>query len=117
MDDLKLQLLAAQAAGLEIHRGKGHQADMLFRQVEDGRGIVTGVEWSPLKDDGDALRLAVALEIDVLQRRSDPEVWAQAPMRPTICKPIGNDRTAATRRAIVSAAASIGAHSNGKGGE
>lgn len=64
-------------------------------------------KWDPLQDDGDALRLAACLEMDVMQRRSDPEVWVQAPMQATIREPIGSDRAAATRRAIVRAAAAM----------
>lgn len=120
MDDLKLQLLAAQAAGLEVRRGKGHQSDMLFRQVEDSRGIVTGVEWSPLKDDGDALRLAVKLCLSV-------EVWAGSSRHGqgvtiaehddvSVEEPHNGDANAATRRAITRAAAAMATVAPGAGG-
>ena len=66
--------------------------------------------WDPLTDDGDALRLAVKLQIDVLQN----------PISKTVCccgtdeqecevfEEYGTDPYAATRRAIVRAAAEIG---------
>jgi hypothetical protein len=70
----------------------------------------TGREWSPLTDDGDALRLAVKLEIQVW-RNTDGTVSGVAPgtgfwNRP--CESLRPDPYAATRRVIVLAAAQIG---------
>ncbi len=62
--------------------------------------------WNPLTNDGDALRLAVRLNIDVLQRAAG-ECWAQAPMVRTEIEPHGTDAAAATRRAITRAAAAL----------
>lgn len=108
MDDRQLLEMAARAAGMEGWVWS-HSMDAMRSPARKTAHGDAHAYWNPLTDGGDALRLAATLEIDVLQRRSDPEVWAQAPMRPTICEPIGNDRTAATRRAITRAAASIGA--------
>ena len=64
------------------------------------------LEWNPLEDDGDALRLAVKLGLTVVvesdmvfcrNRRSDKAFCERS-----------NDPYAATRRAIVRAAAEIG---------
>ena len=63
--------------------------------------------WNPLADGNDALRLAVYLNIDILMRQGSKETWAQAPMRRTIMQSWGGDRYAATRRAIVRAAADL----------
>lgn len=66
-----------------------------------------GFYWNPLTDDGDALRLAVKLRIDnyhldyyVATMHRDHE-WS-------FDIPVKDDREAATRRAIVRAAAEIG---------
>jgi len=66
--------------------------------------------WNPLDDDGDALRLAVKLEIVVEYRRDASAAFAYNYAR---CLEIGEnnknlDPYAATRRAIVRAAAEIG---------
>ena len=75
--------------------------------------------WNPLTDDGDALRLAVKLDIDFyMGADSDgPEAWAgyYVPGRDRklhACEPIRKDPYAATRRAIVRAAAAIGSVHN-----
>jgi len=75
--------------------------------------------WNPLEDDGDALRLAVRIGIDLLFTAEDVEAVAtqharqedQEMISPWACeswtlKP--QDPYAATRRAIVRAAAEIG---------
>ena len=98
MTDRELLKLAAKAAGIEVC---GSDLDNLLIDCN-------GDDWNPLTDDGDALRLAVRLGIDVMQRRTDPaEVWAQAPMQRTVIEPAGLDRESATRRAIVRAAAEM----------
>jgi len=110
MNNAELLELAARAAGAEIngYRWSDNGREALYgipHEVEDG---IEFRAWNPLTDDGDALRLSVALEMDVMQRRSDPEVWVQAPMLPTVREPFNRDRNAAPRRAIVRAAAEIG---------
>jgi hypothetical protein len=64
--------------------------------------------WNPLTDDGDAFRLSVKLNITV--RRSDEydASYAVAPYDPTLISETDADPYAATRRAIVRAAAEIG---------
>ena len=63
--------------------------------------------WDPLEDDGDALRLAVKLDIGTDSNLS--KVWAFSCTR-DICatEEKNKDAAAATRRAIVRAAAAIG---------
>ena len=88
-NDRKLLELAAKAAGIEL-------PNPVFRVTHD-RGVAPKI-WNPLTDDSDALRLAVKLcilgnyEIGI----APVNVWH------------GDDPYAATRRAIVRAAASIG---------
>jgi hypothetical protein len=100
--DRELLELAAKAAGL----------DVVMTQPFIGLQIRNGNLWLPLADDGDALRLAVSLNM---------RVWTDG--TGVVVEPSGvpahsheyelainhaGDIFAATRRAIVRAAASIG---------
>jgi hypothetical protein len=78
-----------------------------------------GFTWNPLNDDGDALRLAVKLGMDLLFTAEDVECIAtqheqqidQEMVSPWACESWtlkNQDTYAATRRAIVRAAAEIG---------
>lgn len=90
MTDKKQLELAAKAAGIKLkwmtQIGNGVKPDEHFIS-----------NWHPLTDDGDALRLAVKLGINV------PTRWEHEKM-----ERCGLDVYAATRRAIVRAAAEIG---------
>lgn len=102
MQDRELLELAAQAAGIKLWwRG--------------GKAICneTGY-WNPLADDGDALRLAVRLHLRIYQMpgHGDNCVVACADRIKGISQPwasesLGTDPYAATRRAIVRAAAEM----------
>lgn len=112
--DRELLELAAKAAGIEVYRGIRHQSEMLFRSVRSVDGRFSGIEWNPLEDDGDALRLAVTLDIAVEPRsdRSETEActWVSIPSGlETIRRaaPHGDDAGDATRRAIVLVAADL----------
>ena len=111
MTDIELLKLAAKAAGYD---GLG-MWDEKRGYLWDGEGWT----FDPLRDDGDALRLAVKLGIDLLFTYEDVEAVAthharqedQEMISPWACeswtlKP--QDTYAATRRAIVRAAAEIG---------
>lgn len=87
MTDRELLELAAKAAGYE----------------RNSAGPIGPCEWNPINDDGDALRLAVKLGIDVCINHEELEVWADDCREPVI-----RDAGAAARRAIVRAAAAIG---------
>jgi hypothetical protein len=71
--------------------------------------------WNPLTDDGDALRLAAKLEIDIVYADDDVTAWFIV-ARPgwdngcvtTAEEPYGHDKVMATRRVVVRAAAEIG---------
>jgi hypothetical protein len=67
-----------------------------------GMGIATGSPipalWNPLEHDGDALRLAVNLRMDIS--------WVGQKITVNCCSEVGN--AAAARRAIVRAAAALG---------
>ena len=112
--DRELLGFAAKAAGYEVWQGRGHQADMLFMRLKkpDTTGKCSGREWNPLQDDGDALRLVVKLRID-LEWREDGRIAAYRHAHAdghcfTAIESSREDRAAATRRAIVRAAAAIG---------
>jgi hypothetical protein len=75
---------------------------------------LNGFYWNPLESDGDALRLAVKLRMDVDitdYTKSESGIFAMAAEDPGagVMEPVraGDDIAAATRRAIVRAAASI----------
>ena len=99
MTDRELLELAAKAAGI---------FDLRF----DAKGTAyrnVHIEWHPLQSDGDALRLAVKLGITVYPPETT-EDHATATYLPNgwFHEPQGADPHAATRRAIVRAAAEIG---------
>lgn len=122
MTDRELLEAAAKAAGYGV--------DGYVPTYRDGEGWVCirppddacpfQVVWAPLTDDGDALRLAVRLHLDVNQfpvTESEGiescmgmvEVWRNGDSDPTSVELLqpGDDRYAATRRAIVRAAAAM----------
>ena len=112
MTDRELLELAAKAAGLEVSGGVKHQSDKLFTRCANPDGVVKGREWNPLTDDGDALRLAVKLEMDFVWDFDRIEIYYGAEKDYVVeyfyLLPTPTDRYAATRRAIVRAAAEIG---------
>ena len=104
MTDRELLELAAKAAGYVL--GKHTQKDWAV--------TYRGMEWNPLTSDGDALRLAVKLDIDLMNATG-----VDGPGQ-SVTFPLGGDyealtehhtegdKQAATRRVIVRAAAEIG---------
>ena len=105
MTDRELLELAAKAAGIKFYalsRGGARYAPQ--------PGIMQPyVYWNPLADDGDALRLAVKLKIDVAHTNIHaPQVHALADAKVQVWEETKDDPDAATRRAIVRAAAEIG---------
>ena len=98
MTDIELLEMAAKAAGYQIEwvRNSGCH----YRcEAEESRE-----QWCPLDDDGDALRLAVALCMNIEVTESDVYACTHG----NFSEPSKPDRNAATRRAIVRAAAAIG---------
>lgn len=102
MNDTELLELAAKAAGLDLDTS-----------IYPGWFMCKGRQWNPLRDDGDALQLAVNLKLEIFT--------GQGPNGDitTVCAPQeldlescgerhGTDAAAATRRAIVRVAAEIG---------
>ena len=114
MTDRELLELAARAADIP---GAWNEEFKAFHIAPHLRGLDAegaryalnlrhGLVWCPDRDDGDALRLAAALRIDV-EWETEWIVWAGDCGEDSKDDP-GNDAAAATRRAIVRAAAEIG---------
>lgn len=84
--------------------------DLLLNvQDPDRRGIGRG--WNPLTDDGDALRLAVTLQLEIVPIEGGgvdvQRTTEQEPFGELLATETGPDPYAATRRAIVRAAAAV----------
>jgi len=118
MTDRELLEFAAKAAGIDLEwdpAGWARDTKKLY------------FEWNPLGSDGDALRLAVTLRMSIVLRPLRVEVlsWPtqKAPifhgfggcLTPQVetMEPYEDDPAAATRRAIVRAAAKMGGVCNG----
>lgn len=99
MNDRELLELAAKACGLE-------EAKM---RIEFN-------QWNPLTDDGDALRLAVKLSMNVVVKTLPHAIYVEAynGQAPAVVETLADvrrkdfDPYSATRRAITRAAAEIG---------
>ena len=102
MTDRELLEWAAKAAGIELWH-EDVFTDGLTKKVS-ANGII---RWHPLTNDGDAFRLAVQLRFEVDVYYGEVASGDEGDRRQTL---IGDDtdRCAATRRAIVRAAAEIG---------
>ena len=118
MTDRELLELAAKAAGIV-----GEWSDTYGSITVDDVRVLGFHLWNPLTDDGDALRLAVSLDLCLTpypvyarpkhsvccaQRRETPHDPDDRDLGDVI-EHFGSDKHAATRRAIVRAAAAIGA--------
>ena len=89
--------LAAKAAGYEIWTDE--YDNMLIPDPMR--------KWNPLTDDGDALRLAVKLRLEFEWWKTGISAnHSSTPIMPI--EHVGDDACAATRRAIVRAAAALG---------
>lgn len=105
MTERELLELAAKAAGIDL----GWWAEELhaFWMGQTGDAV-----WNPLADDGDALRLMVKLDLNVFQAAQSAFALPSDEDDATFERQVryidtGGDVLAATRRAIVRAAAEI----------
>lgn len=99
--ELELLELAAKAYGYRVAYTEPSFTGAVFQLIFDGEYQVS---WNPLTDDGDALRLAVKLRLPFIF--SEESVYS---IGVEDCdETYGVDPYAATRRAIVRAAAAIG---------
>jgi hypothetical protein len=111
--DRELLEFAAKAAGLEIKTRFFEVGGWCaWRRHVISEGNEEWVLWIPLKHDGDAFRLAAMLCMETYH--ADDGGWAAYASHPTArgtayaIERHGEDPCAATRRAIVRAAAEIG---------
>ena len=118
MNDKELLELAAKAAGMHKltewsdgicdHDSPHYGYPALH---EAGPGGACG-SWNPLTDDGDALRLGVrlGLMVDLFECANDSveASFDDGDFSAYCTEPVGEDKAAATRRAIVRVAAEIG---------
>lgn len=119
--DRELLELAAKAAGLEFH---WIRLDSGWLMQASEPGSRSEESWNPLVNDGDALRLAMKLHIDISSYKESGNVHAHSKhslgvgpggyhsyqAHEVMTEALGADPIAATRRAIVRAAAEIGTH-------
>jgi hypothetical protein len=120
MTDRELLEMAAKAAGLAAHWSSA--LDDWQKDLTDP--YVDGKKWNPLDDDGAALRLAVKLGLavvpypiyskpkhSVIAKQYDHARYFRGKGQDVLIEEVevyGDDPAAATRRAIVRAAAEIG---------
>lgn len=95
MNDREMLAKVAEIAGLKVRDQSNDKVTSFWGDW--------GGPWNPLEDDGDALRLAVRLEMDVFVRAGR---WTEAvaPMSEAYKAMHGGEPESATRRAIVMAA-------------
>lgn len=109
MNDREMLELGAKAAGFQWNPTISGSA--LYGCFETDVNQTT-YAWNPFADDGDALQLAAQLEIDITYKAfGEDEVLVSASddrFLGWFTVPYGNDKLAATRRAIMRAAAEIG---------
>jgi len=109
--DKELLELAAKAVGLNIKMYEVDQDDNFSGLVVGRRGTKEKVWWNPLRSDGDALRLAVMLNLTVCTGPCQASATSISgalsgffPKEDTI----EQNAFSAVRRAIVRAAAQVG---------
>ena len=103
MTDRELLELAAKAAGIQFSELGGGA-----RYAPQPGIMQPYVLWNPLTDDGDALRLAVKCNLNVCVGYGSVSACLQDDGSFHRIEEIKDDPYAATRRAIVRAAAEIG---------
>lgn len=104
--DRELLELAAKAAGKDgsyIENDEHYGTGIFITDEYD-----CGYCWNPLEWNGEVLELAVKLKMDILQYGDADHQPAHACANYSFNEPYGSDPVAATRRAIVRAAAEIG---------
>jgi hypothetical protein len=118
--DRELIVLAAKAAGIRFDAGseKPHPKSGawfgLWLTYDREPSEYDRRYWNPLTDDGDALRLAVQLRMDIFAHGDSVETFTMRNrIRASGTALLSPDPCAATRRAIVAAAAEIGKNHHG----
>lgn len=101
MTDRELLELAAKAEGHKVYFDDG-KSDLAFYDSK-----YTGLLWNPIHVNEDAFKLMVKLSINVSSEKCNGTTWI-CMSEIQINESHNNDPYAATRRAIVRAAAEIG---------
>lgn len=108
MEERELLGLAAKAVGMNADEAMWHpRAGFVWVKRVDG--IRKENAWNPLTDDGDALRLAVKLKLHIGLESHTVSAWESdkfGNFQTEVLSHRGDE--AATRRAIVRAAAEVG---------
>jgi len=107
MNDRELLEMAAKAAGITLRWIQGPNDDECIHPIRRRDDGMCEVDWNPLTDDGDAFRLAIRLKMEV--DFDDVRVAVRTRQGIKVLEDEGGDLYAATRSAIVRAAAEIGA--------
>jgi hypothetical protein len=108
MSDKELLELAAKAVGMHVKAHRVDADDKFTHLVVGQKFKPEKIDWNPLEDDGAALRLAVKLRIDLKFYDGHVVAWFDGGLIGTGRIYYGDDPAAASRRAIVRAAAEIG---------
>ena len=113
MTDKELLELAAKAAGMahneKASAQKPGQKYWFGLWIDGANEWAQGHHWNPLTDDGDALRLAVKLHIHLyINQAVRVDYRIEGGVTVPLYEALEPDSCAATRRAIVRAAAEIG---------
>src|ERR1700758_5538727 len=107
MDDRELLELAAKAAGYRIEWVSVRLDDNFGARIRNENPYwFNWPAWNPLVDDGDAMRLAIKLDINLRQKfamvqAEYPWIDDEFNTRKVLCEPVLDDHCAASRRAIV----------------
>ena len=104
-NDRELLELAAKAAGIDAYWDEEYQRMQMDYRHKGGKNYE---EWNPLNDDGDALRLAVKLRLEIDVHHTGIAVRTPCGQKVLISADEVKCGYAATRRAITRAAAAIG---------
>ena len=112
MNDRELLENAAKAAGYTIVEYQGNGCALVYDNASEDQ-MDSKFEWMPKHSDGDAFRLAVKLDMNVFQAAKSAYALTYDDDDGTYEKQVrytdtNNDPYAATRLAIVRAAAEIG---------
>jgi len=106
--DRELLQAAAKAAGYELDYTIRPDGLAFYHSGRNAMALADGGWFAPLTDDGDALRLAVKLGMQLDLRHDTNEVRIFGAPKGRIDEGVRDDPYAATRRAIVRVAAALG---------
>ncbi|MGU3626880.1 hypothetical protein [Comamonas sp. C24C] len=114
MTNEKLLKLAAKAAGMILGEKNGGWFYGESGQCGESMYLISENKiecWNPLRNDSDALKLAVKLNIEFAcfdrEQKTNAGVWTSESKPYTCMTPYNGDKHAAVRLAIVRAAAAI----------